>query len=541
MTPLAATGTGTGRVRGALPWLIASLLALLVGFVYWRVGSFGFVNIDDGRYVYENQHVRQGLSWRGIIWAFTRSSSSNYHPLTWVSHMADVSVFGVEPTAMHAVNALLHGCNAVLLFATLLALTRKMGRSALVASLFAVHPLHVESVAWISERKDLLCTFFGFLAILIYASWTRRSTVGRYLLIAATFSLSLAAKAMLVTLPFLLLLLDVWPLGRAGDRSALCRCVREKVPLLGLSVASSVVTYLAQSKGGSVVGSDLIPLPARLANALVATCAYLAKTIWAVRLAPAYPHPALLARGLSAAEVAGPGLLLLAVSALAVWQRVRRPYLLVGWLWYLVALLPVVGIVQVGLQGMADRYTYVPLIGVFLAGVWLTADALGPRPLARIAASLAAVAVVLTLAATARRQVGYWRDSLTLFRHAVEVAPESYAGWRNLGSAYQESGRPAEAVAALRESVRLMPSDPLSWMNLGIALIAVDEPTGAMACFDRALKLSPDDPLIWYNVGVASAILGDDRRLHEALSRIEPSHPALARQLAQKLSEEGLR
>ena len=519
--------------------VIALALVALVAGVYGQVGGFGFVNFDDGRYVYQNPHVRAGLTWDGVRWAFTAFDASNWHPLTWLSHMLDVQLFGVEPGWHHLVNVLLHAVDTVLLFLLLETATGKPWRSAAVAALFAAHPLHVESVAWIAERKDVLSTAFGLLAMLAYVRWTRRRDAGGYLLIVAAFVLSLLSKPMLVTLPLLLLLLDIWPLRRlslqAPSAATVFPLVREKVPLFAISVAASALTYLAQAGGGAVSSKAALPLLIRIENALVSYVRYLAMMIWPVDLAVGYPHPGWAPDGIAGWKVAAAVLLLAAVTAAVVLQAKRRPYLAVGWLWYGVTLVPVIGVVQVGLQALADRYTYVPLIGIFIAFTWAVADLAGSSRSARYTLTGAAIALIAISGAMARRQAGFWRDSLTLFQHAVDVVPDDALAWRNLGVAYHETRQDQRAISALKQSVLLMPQDVHAWMDLAVAYTAARQYADATNCFETALQMNPDDPYLLYNVAIAHATQGQWQRAGEAHARLRRVRPDLAEQLATRL------
>jgi tetratricopeptide (TPR) repeat protein len=508
---------------------IAAAILALVACVFLQVRDFGFVNFDDPSYVSDNVVVRAGLTWRGLSWAFTSFHTGNWHPLTWLSLMLDVQLFGVDPGAHHLVNVALHAANALLLFAVLAAATGSRWRSALVAALFAVHPLHVESVAWISERKDVLSTLFGFACVGAYARYARAPSPGRYAAVAAAFVLSLAAKPMLVTLPLVLLLLDRWPLRRRERWLAL---LREKVPLLLASTASCAVTLVAQRAGGAVATSASLPLPARLENALVSLGSYLWKAVWPAPLAVVYPHPAFTSAGLASSAVVLSAVAVVAISAFAAWQRRARPAIAVGWIWFLVTLLPVIGLVQVGVQAMADRYTYVPLVGPFLAIAWLLPDA-STAGVRRIALGAGCAAAVLAAAVTAYVQTACWRDSFTLFRHALAVTRENYTALRNLGIAHLEQGEVQQGIAALRESLRILPGDAWGWMDLGIGLSAAGDDDGAGAAFGEAYRLRPEDETVLYNVGTFAAThgqLGLAREIHETLMRVSPD---LARQLAE--------
>ena len=385
----------------------------------------GFINLDDPYYVTANPQVLPGITRAGLAWAMTANVASNWHPLTLLSHMLDCQLYGLHPTGHHATSLLLHLANVLLLFAVLRGMTGAAGRSAAVAALFAVHPLHVESVAWVAERKDVLSALFWILAMGAWARYARAPSLGRYLLVFLLMALGLTAKPMVVTLPFALLLLDVWPLDRLG--LGWKRLAVEKLPLLALSAASSLITLRYQET--SLVPLGVVPWRLRAANALVSYAAYLGKLFLPRHLAVFYPiQPAI-----PAWEVAGAAVLLIAITVLAIWRARREPWLLVGWLWFLGTLVPVIGLVQVGRQAMADRYTYIPSIGLFLAVVWSLAE-LGRAH--RAALATAAGIVILALAATTRVQIGYWSDGATLFRHALAATDDgNYLAHIGLGKA----------------------------------------------------------------------------------------------------------
>lgn len=588
------------RVRTAGP---GALLVALVAAVYAQAGAFAFVNLDDQQYVTANPMVLRGLRWEGVAWAFGGFHASNWHPLTWLSHMADVSLFGAHAGAHHLVSVALHALNAILLFALLRRTTGATWRSAIAAALFAVHPLHVESVAWVSERKDVLSGLLFFLALHAWVSYARRPGAGRYLAVAALLALGLLAKPMLVTLPFVLLLLDAWPLGRMAGGAEL-RASRsmgpvilpllrsgggegrgegvstpaarkrapalllEKVPLLALAAVASAVTWRAQSAGEAAVALDVVPLGARVANAAVSYAVYLVRTAWPSGLAAFYPHPVLSGSGIPAWKIAGAAALIAAITAAAVRERSRRPYLAWGWLWFLGTLVPVIGLAQVGEQALADRYTYLPLVGPFVAAAWGGADLADRLPRGRAAAAAAAAVAVAALALAAFRQAGTWRDSVALHRRALETTERNWVAWNGLADALADAGRPADAVGAYREALRLRPrlasawnglgtaygmlgahaeaiapfeealrvrpaySD--AWYNLGTAHGSLGRHARAAECFRSALRLRPDDARAWANLGVASALAGDRRGAAEsleALERLEPARAAALRAL----------
>ena len=552
-------------------YLVVAGLFLLVLSVYGQVGRFPFIILDDLQYVTENPAVLQGFSRESVSWAFTTFHAANWHPLTWLSHMADVELFGPSARWHHRMNVAYHLLNTGLLFLVLWRMTGGLWKSAFVAALFGVHPLHVESVAWVSERKDVLSTLFLILTMGAYLRYVRSPGLGRYLVVAACFALGLMCKPMLVTLPFALLLLDWWPLGRMAPSDApwwrpsmpaLRGLVREKLPLLGLSAISCAVTLLAQAGGGAVKSFTAYSPGSRLANALVSYVSYLGKTAWPLDLAVFYPHPAMLPGGIPAWKIAGSILLLAGISFLAFWQGRCRPYLAVGWLWYLGTLLPVIGLAQVGEAGMADRYTYVPLIGIFLMVVWGVPDLLEGWRFRRIALGALCGSVVLAFTMAARHQAGYWRDSVTLFsralaitetnwfvsnnlgasydrlgrireaiphyREALRIKPDFAEGWNNLGLAYGKIGQPREAIAYYREALRIKPGNAETWNNLGVAYGKLGEYPQAVEASTEAVRLRPDYAMAWYNLGITYKFQNEKEKIQEVYRQIRKYDPDLA-------------
>ncbi len=506
-------------------WWAAAALALSTALLYARSAGHPFLLYDDARYLTENPVVLRGLSWSGVRWAFTTLYFGNWHPLTWLSYLLDVQLFGLDAGAHHLESAVLHAANAALLFLVLDRLTGARGRSLAVAVLFAAHPLRVESVAWVAERKDVLSTLFGLLALLAYVRFAERATLRRYALVVLAFALSLMAKAMWVTLPFLLLLLDAWPLGRLRHRSlpegqfgprfppvTLRRALLEKLPLLLLSVATSAVTVLAQAEGGAVAGLQL-GLGARAANALVAYASYLSKIVWPSGLAVLYP---LTADGPPVWQVAGSAALLLALATGALWQLRRRPWFALGWCWFLGTLVPVIGLVQVGAQAMADRYTYLPSIGVTVALVWGAHEALGAWR-GGLPLRVAAAAAALVLAVLTWRQLGYWSGQVTLFEHAIAVTGPNSRAQGHLANALRFEHRLDAARESALEAVRLEPQS--SFLRLNLALVQIDrgELPAAREELELAVRLNPRFALAW-------SLLGE---VHAAQGELEPARAAL--------------
>lgn len=485
------------------PALAALVLFLATVGVYWPATHNQFVNYDDDQYVFANPRVQQGLSWETVRWAFTTTELSNWHPLTWLAHTADTQAFGLAPRGHHAVSVLLHAVNAALLFWLLFRATGALAPSLLAAALFAVHPLNVQSVAWVSERKNLLSTLFWFLTFAAYGAWARRPRAVLYVAALAGMALSLLTKPMAVTTPFVLLLLDYWPLDRfaRGQR----RLWLEKLPFLALAVGLSVVAFVVQREAGSMIASETIPLTARVTNAIWSYAAYLGLAVWPAGLAAFYPHPE---GSLPLARVAAAAVGLLAVTAFLFVRRERMRPQLVGWLFYLGTLVPVIGLVQVGTQAMADRYAYVPLVGVFVAAAWagaaLVARGLFPK---EVAAGLAAAALV-ALGVVTVQQTAYWHDSVTLFERAVSAEPRAWVAHYNLGNAYEDLGRHEDAVVRFRETVRLRPEFARAHNNLGNALDALGRTTEATPSYERAVQLKPDMAEAYNNLGIAYAAQG---------------------------------
>lgn len=454
---------------------LALLLAACAFAVYFPVLSHPFVNYDDPDYVTANSHVQQGLTWATLEWAASSLEHSNWHPVTWLSHALDCKFFGLAPAGHHFSSLLLHAINAVLLFLFLASVTGKNARSLFVAALFALHPVNVESVAWIAERKTVLSMFFLLLTLAAYAWYARQPKPGRYACVVALYALGLAAKPMIVTLPFLLLLLDYWPLQRIKGIEAAPRAlptpqrpwaqlVLEKLPLLALSAASGVVTVIAQR--GSILSSEILPFGLRLANAIHSYVTYLGKAFWPNPLAVNYP------RGnftLASWETLLSLSLLLGLSA-AAWKLRSRGYLLTGWFWFLGTLVPMIGLVQVGNQAMADRYAYLPLVGIFIAITWAIGELVAKRHIDSKFSMLAGVIVLVAFSWVTSRQLRAWRSSVDLWSHTLAVTKDNYVANDNLAYELLSLGRPAEALRHFQEAARLAPADPLSHWALAASL-----------------------------------------------------------------------
>jgi len=485
-----------GGVRPELWVCLFLVLSILV--IYWPVGGYEFINYDDPQYVTENAHVREGLTFEGTKWAFTTVYAANWHPMTWLSQMLDVQMYGMNAGGHHSTNVIFHILNSMLLFLLLHRMTGSLWRSAAVAALFAVHPLHVESVAWISERKDVLSAFFGFLALLAYAEYVKRPGWLRYALALLLFALGLMSKPMVVTLPFLMVLLDYWPLNRyaqAGSVRRFAVLVKEKLPFFVLSAASCVVTMIAQKRGGALAPPESYSFVVQLSNALVAYAAYLGKMIWPLNLAVLYPHPGM--RPLW--QVIGAIVVIVGISALAVsWAR-RRPWFAVGWLWYLGTLVPVIGLVQVGIQSMADRYAYMPLIGIYMVLAWGSHEVLHQwrkPPLA-----LAGIVVTAVLMLIAWHQIRYWENSITLYSHALEITDANWLIHNGLGNCYAKTNQIDKAINQYQEAIRIKPDYFEAYNNMGTVMAKMKRRNEAAAYFLKALKYNPDSEFAHNNLG----------------------------------------
>lgn len=488
--------------------LVCLFLVISILCVYWQVKNFPFVNYDDRQYVTANHYVQAGLTIESIKWSFTAMHASNWHPLTWLSHMLDCQIYGMNPGQHHLTNVLFHILNTLLLFLVFKRMTGDLWQSGFVAALFALHPLHVESVAWVAERKDVLSTFFWILTLWSYTRYVERSEFGRYLPVLLFFILGLMSKPMLVTLPFILLLLDYWPLhrfqlGSSGDKNYTIKnpfwygLVLEKIPLFLLSAASSIGTYLVQKSSGAVNSLAAIPFHDRIANAMVSYVSYIGKMIWPHNLAVLYPYR----ESILLWKVAGAGLLLIVVSVIAFRMKRTKPYLAVGWLWYIGTLVPVIGIVQVGVQAMADRYTYVPLIGIFIIIAWGVPDILVRLRHKRIILAISTAFVLSAFMVCTFFQVKNWENSITLFEHALNVTVENSVAHINLGEALSGQGKIDAAVKHYYEALRIKPNLAAPHLNLGVALKESGNLNEAMDHFSKVLGLKSDCAEAHYELG----------------------------------------
>jgi protein O-mannosyl-transferase len=542
--------------------LISLVLCLLVFAPYWPVGDYGFINYDDTIYVTDNAHVQAGLTTEGLIWAFRdMKSSSNWHPITWISHMLDWQLFRANAGGHHWMNVIFHLINTILLFSLLRLMTGTLWRSACVAALFAVHPINVESVAWVAERKNVLSTCLGLLTLLFYVFYIRKPGWKRYLPVPAFFAFGLMAKPMLVTLPFLMLLLDLWPLRRfpihpstggspqplEGSPHAPNRQITmsglflEKIPLLLMASGSMALTILAAQAGGALTTFTRFPLTVRLANSLHAYTAYIGKFFWPSDLAVFYPHPgnpALWQTILS-------GMLIAAVTGLVLKQVRLRPYLFVGWFWFLGTLVPVIGLVQVGLQAMADRYAYLPLIGLFIMLVWGVVDFAGHSERCRMFGVFLFALLILAGGVFTRYQLRFWESSSSLFTHALLVTEQNDIAHSNLARSLFQEGDLERAVSHYREAIRINPIYPNHYSNLGAVLVHQGKMEEAMIQYRKTLDLNPRHAGALFNMGLAMESLkrwSEADAFYESVLREDPDYRFALRQrgmLAMKAGNHG--
>jgi tetratricopeptide (TPR) repeat protein len=480
-------------------WICLFLVLVTLG-VYFQVGTFEFINYDTPTYVYENNYVKDGLTTKGIKWAFTTLHFSNWHPLTWLSHMLDVQLYGLEPGRHHLTSVLFHIANILLLFGILRRMTDDMWRCLIVAVLFALHPLHAQSVAWVAERKDVLSTLFGFLTLGYYFRYVAYRGIGRYVLILLFFILGLMAKPMIVTLTFVMLLLDYWPLQRypfqcvkkvktaGGPTDTLFFLIAEKMPLFIMAAGSSLVTLIAQKAGGAVGSIEAYPFSLRMANALIAYMGYIAKLFWPVNLAAIYPYN----WELPVWQVWLACFFIFGISCFTIKSYKSKPWFLVGWLWYLGTLVPVIGLVQVGTQAMADLYTYFPLIGIYIIIAWGLSDLMARWRYRKVGLATLAVAITGVLMVASWRQIGYWRDTVTLLKRAVEVTGANYMAYNNIGQGLLVAGKAREAVENFKKSLEINPRSAIAHFNLGLALAGQDRLKEALGSCAEAVRLKPD-------------------------------------------------
>ena len=520
-------------------WTCILLVSVTFG-MYYQTSGHDYINYDDPKYIINNQHVNSGLTDKNIAWAFTSIHASNWHPVTWLSHIFDTELFGLDPKGPHVVNVVFHLLNTLLLYLFLVVTTKSHWKSSFVAALFALHPLHVESVAWIAERKDVLSAFFFFITLNLYVLYVNRPSKSTYLLTFIAFSMGLMSKPMIVTLPFILLLMDYWPLQRLSfpikdkhitsitetnnKKQLTVKIITEKLPFLALSVISSVITVYAQSSGGAIAKIKFVPVAFRCLNAMVAYANYIFKMIWPLHLSVIYPLPDTipLTSGLAA------GLVLAVISTISLRMGGRHPYLIVGWLWYIGMLVPVIGLVQVGRQAMADRYTYLPLTGLFIMAAWGIPSLLQNWRHRNISLSILSLLLLSMYSLFTWFQLGYWKDSVTLFQHATQAIPNNYVAYNLLGSTYTQSDMLDQAILSFSEVLRIYPEDEEAISGIGIALAKKGDLAGAASYFKKAVNLEPNSAECHSNLGFALSQQGQKadgiRHLLEAI-RLQPGSP----------------
>lgn len=539
----------------------AICIFLVVGTlaVYAQVLDHDFINFDDPQYVTENLHVKSGLTSESVKWAFTTSSFSNWFPMTWLSHMLDYRLYGSNPKGHHLTNLFFHIVNTLLLFTVLRLMTGATWQSGFVAALFALHPINVESVAWVAERKNVLSTFFWFLTMWAYVYYVEKPHVKRYGLVVLLFTLGLMSKPMLVTLPFILLMMDYWPLRRVkfeqerdaeeikGENSVkrleIWRVVREKIPLFIIAAGSGIVTFIVQKSGGAVQGMEGLSLSARLTNAMVSYLEYLKKTLWPEDLAVFYPHPG---NALDVWKGILCSMLLVGITAVTIKLVKKAPYLAFGWFWYLGTLVPVIGIVQVGAQAMADRYAYIPLIGIFIIVAWSFPKLVENFQYKNMALFISGGILISGLMIITWIQVSYWKNSITLYKHAISVTDKVYPLFAkvhiNLGTAHQDKGNFDEAIAQYKIAIKIRPDYSKAYYNLGLISDQKGEKREAIDYYRKAISLKPDLAPSHYNLG---NLLFQEEKLEEAINhykaaiRIAPGHYLAHSSLGNALVEKG--
>lgn len=515
--------------------LVCLVLVVLVTGVYWQVRTFDLVGLDDDSYITQNAYVLLGIRSDTVRWAFSAVSLGIWHPMIWLSYMTDTEIgralamrhieFGPGNAGVyHLTNAAQHLLSSILLFFILLRMTGSRWQSALVAVIFAVHPLNVESVAWVAERKNTLSTLLCFLTMLAYLNYVRRPGWGRYTATIALFALGLMAKAVLVTLPVMLLLIDYWPLKRF-ESSSRWSLVREKLPMFALAGASGVMAFVAQRLGGLIAPDEVFPLGVRVSNAFLSLLKYVWLMILPRNLSVCYVHPG---RSLPVWLVVLCAVVVAAITAIAIRRRSRTPYLFVGWLWYLATILPVIGIVQVADQGLADRYIYIPMVGLLMIAAWGLPDLMSWffAPRLKPVFTAAACAAVLVLTLTAHKQVSYWRDGETMYRQVVRVNPTSRTGYSGLGSALSAKGQHEEAQSCLLKALEIDPRDYVSRINLGIDLAMQRKLDEAVYYLDEAHEMCPEEPRANYNLARILVMQGKIKEAHSHFLQAVRSQPS---------------
>lgn len=489
--------------------MVSFVLVGMIIVIYFQVYHFEFVGFDDNEYVYENPHVTTGISLENIVWAFSAFHSNNWHPLTWISHMLDCQFFGLHPGWHHLVNLFFHIVNSVLLFLVLSMMTGGLWQSAFVAAIFAIHPLHVESVAWVAERKDVLSAFFWMLTLWAYQAYVKCPGIKRYFLILLFFTLGLLSKPMVVTLPFVLLLLDYWPLGRIQLQEKQCdfkncilaqkNVILEKIPLVILSGASSVMTFVAQSHGGVVKSFETFPMISRISNAFVSYLIYIKKMIYPENLAFQYPYP----ENLDLWKGSGAVLTVLLITFLALRMASKKPFFIVGWLWYLGTLVPVIGLVQVGMQSMADRYMYIPMVGLLIVVSWGVSEYIQKRKILKTVSFGFAIIIIPMLIGASWKQTGYWESSNKMLEHTLKVTSNNYIAHDTLGVNLFLEGKTDEAIYHYLKAAQIYPKNYYTQFNLGVARFQQGKMDEAIEHYTKAVTLEPNYAKAHCNLGAA--------------------------------------
>jgi protein O-mannosyl-transferase len=520
---------------------ICVFLALVTFALYWPVTGFEFNNYDDVQYITDNSRIHSGLTGGNIRWAFTTGHASNWHPITWLSHQLDCQLYGLNPAGHHFTNLLFHVANTLLLFGLLRRMTGAVWRAAFVAALFALHPMHVESVAWVAERKDVLSAFFGLLTLWIWWSYVRSPSPRRYVLALLPFALALMSKPMLVTLPLLMLLLDFWPLRRAQPDKPLLGyppLVKEKIPFVALTLLSCVVTFLVQKTGGAVASTSMISPEKRAANAVVSCVRYIFKFLWPQNMAVIYPYPAHIPWW----QAAGAGLLLVAISLAVLRAAPRRPYLIVGWLWFVISLVPVIGLVQVGMQSMADRYTYLPYIGLFVMATWGGSELIAAWPQAKPMLACATGVLLAGCFFVSMRQLQYWHDSIKLFSHAIEVTTDNAVAHCNLGQALAAAGKPEDARDEYTKALNIDPTYVSAMVSMSSYYNLHRNYDEAISCLNAALKIRPDSDQAHYDLALAFSGQGKTAQAideYRTTLKINPRHDKALVNLGATFAQQG--
>jgi len=505
-------------------------LAAVTLAVYLQTVNHLFIQIDDDVYVTSNPHVTTGITIKNIAWAFASVEATNWHPVTWLSHMMDVQLYGMNPGGHHLTNVLIHTITSVLLLLLLLRLTGALWQSSFVAALFALHPLHVESVAWVAERKDVLSGLFWIITIFFYVNYTERRNLHWYLLALFSFLVGLMCKPMLVTLPVIMLLLDFWPLerhhfrkegGTVGQAEKLSLLMREKIPFFFAALLSGIITIYAQHAGGATQSLVVVPLVLRMQNALVGYVKYIGKTLWPHDLAAFYPY----AFSIPLWQTAIALLILLVISAAVIRLLNQKPYLALGWFWFIITLLPVIGLIQVGNQSMADRYSYIPLIGLFIMVGWGIPDLMRSVPQGKLILAAASMAVIVASSLLTWKQVGYWRDDLALSRHSLAVTTGNDFMHNVLGMALYRKGEPDSAINEFVKALLINPTNYIAHNNLGMVLEKKGDLYGAIQHYHDSLKINPLDDVAHTNLGIIFAQKGDMNAAINEFKKVVQNNP----------------